>query len=225
MNAMNKPLLYGAGLVASFVLGVWFASAKAPVAGPTPVQSAAKPDLKSEPAVPPSVFPAAVASRAEVANAYALVATDLPAAMAEAMKLPDATRLATMQNLMAVWLRSDRLAAAEWMTERRGLREFEPLSAQVSDAFFPDDTEMSAMFSFDLTDEKLRDVRVNKLVAYWKSGAHLKFDNSPWEVDGPGTAPAKTTVPNLPSGETETAAKETTSAETVDKPDETDSKS
>lgn len=131
---------------------------------------------------------APVAPRSDVAEIYALAALSPRTALDEAMKLPEAARLPAMQNLMAIWLRTDRLAAAEWMTERRGLREFEPLSAQVSDAFFPDDTEMSAMFSFDLTDEKLRDVRVNRLVAYWKSGAHLKFDNSPWEVDGPGSA-------------------------------------
>jgi hypothetical protein len=192
MNELTKNLLYSAGLAASFVLGMWFNSERAPVVPPPPVTTTALASLEPKPvAALPSVALAPVA-RPEVANAYALLATAPRAAMEEAMKLPDATRLATVQNVLAVWLRNDRLAAAEWMTERRGLREFEPLSAQVSDAFFPDDTEMSAMFSFDLTDEKLRDVRVNRLVAYWKSGAHLKFDNSPWEVDGPGTGPAKT---------------------------------
>ncbi|MFT3868714.1 MAG: hypothetical protein QM715_09455 [Nibricoccus sp.] len=194
MNATKKNLLYVAGLIVSFGLGVWFAKEGlgARVVLAQPVEVAAKPVSSVEPSAPaPAVAVLPAESPTETARIYALVATDLRAAMAEALKLPDATRLVTLQNLMAIWLRTDRLSAAEWMTERRGLREFEPLSAQVSDAFFPDDTEMSAMFSFDLTDEKLRDVRVNKLVAYWKSGAHLKFDNSPWEVDGPGMNASK----------------------------------
>lgn len=191
MKPVNKTLLSGASLAASFTLGLWFGHGKTSVAPAAPGPVIAQPAPRQvQPATPVAVTLPAV-SRTDLANLYALVATDPRTALDEAMKLPDTTRLATMQNLLAVWLRNDRLAAAEWMTQKRGLREFEPLSAQVSDAFFPDDTEMSAMFSFDLTDEKLRDVRVNKIVAYWKSGAHLKFDNSPWEVDGPGTGQAK----------------------------------
>lgn len=191
MNAMNKTLLYSAGLAASFVLGLWFSSGRTPVVPPAPIPAVAKPEIKSAPSAPLTTAAMPVAPLPETANVYTLVATNPRTAMDEAMKLSGATRLTTLQNLMAVWLRTDRLAAAEWMMDKRGMHEFEPLSAQVSDAFFPDDTEMSAMFSFDLTDATLRDVRVNKTVAYWKSGAHLKFDNSPWEVDGPGTAPAK----------------------------------
>lgn len=208
MNAMNKTLLYGAGLAACFVLGIWFSKSDTPAVVIEPVGFAAKPGLKIETAARPAVERAAPPT----ATAYALVATDPRAALEEAMKLTDATRLATLQNLMAVWLRQDRLAAADWMTEKRGLREFEPLSAQVSDAFFPDDTEMSAMFSFDLTDASLRDVRVNKIVAYWKSGAHLKFDNSPWEVDGPGTGPAKPATAVAPAAEAPAAESEASTA-------------
>ncbi len=224
MNAMNKTLLYGAGLAASFVLGAWFAKPPAPVAAIEPVPFVTRPVLKNEPVALSMIAPVVVPLANTNANVYALVATDPRAAMEEAMKLADATRLATMQNLMAVWLHNDRLAAAEWMMEKRGLREFEPLSAQVSDAFFPDDTEMSAMFSFDLSDEKLRDVRVNKLVAYWKSGAHLKFDNSPWEVDGPGTGPAKQAALADAPAEAEPVAKEAVSAETPAAPSETEPK-
>lgn len=211
MKKFKPDLLYALGLAASFVLGMWFGSAEKESGPPkllpeqgTLAASATEPDTAAPatPVVQPGFLPPS-----EQARAYSLLSADPRAALDAAMKLPDATRLATMQNVMAVWLRTDRLAAAEWMTERRGLREFEPLSAQVSDAFFPDDTEMSAMFSFDLTDEKLRDVRVNRLVAYWKSGAHLKFDNSPWEVDGPGTGPAKTETPSAPPP-TESAAVE-----------------
>lgn len=203
MNALNKTLLYGAGLATSFVLGIWF----------SPAPKAVMPEIRSEQPAPPKLLAAAPKTGTEnapAANVYALIATAPRSAMEEAMKLPDSTRLATLQNVMAVWLRQDRLAAAEWMTEKRGLREFEPLSAQVSDAFFPDDTEMSALFSFDLTDAALRDVRVNRLAAYWKSGAHLKFDNSPWEVDGPGTGPAKSPTSSVTPVEpiTETAAAE-----------------
>ena len=207
MNAAKKILLYGTGLLASFVLGVWFASGKNRIrnAPAEPLAITASSAAKTESTHAMNEKARRVTSQSEAAEAYALVATSPRAAMEEAMKLPESKRLATMQNLMAVWLRADRLAAAEWMTERRGLREFEPLSAQVSDAFFPDDTEMSAMFCFDLSDATLRDVRVNKLVGYWKSGAHLKFDNSPWEVDGPGSSSGKMTVPNA---STEASAKE-----------------
>ncbi len=203
MNAMNKTLLYSAGLAASFVLGLWFSSGRAPVAPPAPIPAVEKPEIKSAPSAPLAAI--ADAPRPDAANVYALIATDPRSAMDEAMRLSGATRLTTLQNIMAVWLRTDRLAAAEWMMEKRGLREFEPLSAQVSDAFFPDDTEMSATFSFDLTDATLRDVRVNKTVAYWKSGAHLKFDNSPWEVDGPGTGPAKPPATTAPSAQPSSA--------------------
>lgn len=231
MKAIDKTLLYSAGLIASFGLGMWFYPAKSSSRGALsePVETVAKAVSRVDQtaSVAPVMAFSPTAPSTDMAHVYSLAANDLRAALAEAMKLPDATRLATLQNLMAIWLRTDRLAAAEWMTERRGLREFEPLSAQVSDAFFPDDTEMSAMFSFDLTDEKLRDVRVNKLVAYWKSGAHLKFDNSPWEVDGPGTgtAPAKTPMPDFPSADAETAAKTTMPVEAVVEPAETESKS
>ncbi len=34
------------------------------------------------------------------------------------------------------------------------------------------------MFAFDIRDAKLRDPLVNKLVAYWRSGAHLKYDDA-----------------------------------------------
>jgi hypothetical protein len=144
----------------------------------------------------PEVSPNSMAQAPTSANrerAYQLAATDPAAAMAEAETIGDvATRKNTLQDILALWLRKDRLAVADWMTAKRGKPEYDFLSAQVSDAFFPDDTEMSAMFAFDLSDGSLRDARVNKLVAYWKSGAHLKFDNSPWEIDPPGTGPAAT---------------------------------
>ncbi|MFT3783483.1 MAG: hypothetical protein QM790_15835 [Nibricoccus sp.] len=205
MKTKFRNALYGVALIASFGLGVWFKSQPAAASEHeqtrpnAPLHSATTDEAAGM--APPSGVPL---------NAYASIDNDLRGAMEQAMKLPSETRLGAMQNVMAIWLRKDRLAAADWMTEKRGLKEFEPLSAQVSDAFFPDDTEMSAMFSFDLSDASLRDVRVNRLVAYWKSGAHLKFDNSPWEVDGPGSASASSPTPvdsisNQPTPNNETA--------------------
>lgn len=189
------------GLATGFLLGNWYATESRTVSATTvavtaqaagPLPSRAPAQAASLDGTPEDV------SRTDLGQAYALMATDPRSALNAAAKLPGPTRLATMQNLMAAWLRTDRLAAAEWMTEKQGLQEFEPLSAQVSDAFFPDDTEMSAMFSFNLTDASLRDRRVNRLVAHWKSGAHLKFDNSPWEVDGPANRIA-TPAPEQPA--------------------------
>lgn len=188
---LPAALFCSLGLATGFLLGTWYAAESRSVSAITvavAAQSAQPPPATAQSSSADST--AGGISRTELAQAYALPATDPRAALDSAMTLPDAARLPTMQSLMAAWLRTDRLAAAEWMNEKRGLQEFEPLSAQVSDAFFPDDTEMSAMFSFNLTDASLRDSRVNRLVAYWKSGAHLKFDNSPWEVDGPGVSSA-----------------------------------
>lgn len=87
---------------------------------------------------------------------------------------------------MAGWLQKDRLDAAEWLAHHRDFPEFEPLSAQVSNAFFPDDTEMASIWAFNIQNPELRQPLVDRLVKYWKSGAHLAY---PQEETEPPAAP------------------------------------
>jgi|GEM_PF-5762427 len=98
-----------------------------------------------------------------------------------------AARAALVKNIMAGWLQKDRLDATEWLAHHRDIPEFDPLSAQVSNAFFPDDTEMASIWAFNIQDPELRQPLVDRLVKYWKSGAHLAYpeEATPSPTDTP----------------------------------------
>lgn len=144
---------------------------------------------------PPPSQPTAVAvpTRPPEEQILARAATSPGEALEAAGRLQNpATRATYAQTIMAGWLQKDRLNAAEWLAHHREFPEFEPLSAQVSNAFFPDDTEMASIWAFNIQNPELRQPLVDRLVKYWKSGAHLAYPqeetDSPPATDSPPTS-------------------------------------
>ena len=125
------------------------------------------------PVSPPAPKPVAPTGEAQILSR---ALTSPGEALEAAGRLQNAAaRAALVQNIMAGWLQKDRLDATEWLAHHRDIPEFDPLSAQVSNAFFPDDTEMASIWAFNIQNEELRQPLVDRLVKYWKSGAHLAY--------------------------------------------------